>query len=153
LVYGTSCQRSSLLVGNFVLRLAGAQAGQGTGRTDVCALPYASIPLLNSLCISGAFAGQICGDEIGVNRPMKARIWLAGGLVACFGSGMIELFGAADCRTDPQSHAPRRIAFPLAGIALGLYFTSILLSELCASCGGFATLAIVLMVYFGKVKI
>src|SRR5690606_31348585 len=83
----------SLLVGNLYYAWQARRLGQALGRDDVCALPYG----INTVSVFAhvflvMLPAKLAAVAAGAADPTMVA-WQAG-LVACFGSGLIELSGA-----------------------------------------------------------
>src|SRR5712692_3906407 len=81
----------SLLVGNLYYAWQAKRLADATGRTDVCALPYG----INTVSLlAHVFLIFWPAKLAAANSPDPARVAWQAGLVACLGSGLIELFGS-----------------------------------------------------------
>src|SRR5688500_9162662 len=95
LVYGRILPGAalSLVVGNLYYSWQAMRLARATGRTDVCALPYGiNTVSLFAYVFLVMLPAKLAAQAVGHPDPVRAA-WVAG-LVACFGSGLIELFGA-----------------------------------------------------------
>ncbi len=82
----------SLLVGNVFYAWQARALGRATGRVDVCALPYGiNTVSLFAYVFLVMLPAKLAAQSLG--EPDPARVAWHAGLVACFGSGMIELLG------------------------------------------------------------
>lgn len=135
----------SLLVGNLFYAWQAHQLAAGTGRTDVCALPYG----INTPSVFGHVFLVMLPVKIATNDAEAA--WRMG-LVAAFGSGVIEFLGAFVA--GPLRRATPRAALlsTLAGIAVGFISGSFLFRTFAHPVVGLTTFGIVLLVYFGRVR-
>ena len=141
----------SLVIGNVFYGWQARRLMQQTGRDDICALPYGinTVSLFAHVflvMLPAKFAAQAAGAA-----DPAAVAWQAG-LVACLGSGLVELAGAFFA--EPLRRATPRAALlsTLAGIALGFISLGFLFRTFAHPLVGFLTLAIVLLVFFGGVK-
>ncbi len=141
----------SLLVGNLWYAHAARRLALATGRDDVCALPYG----INTVSLFGfvflvmlpaKMAAQLAG------HPEPARVaWLAG-LAATVGSGLIELGGAFLAERLRRATPRAALLSTLAGIALTFISLGFLFRTYANPLVGLATLAIVMLTYFGRVR-
>lgn len=141
----------SLLIGNLYYARQALRLARETGRADVCALPYG----INTVSLFGhvflvMLPAKLVAQAAGHPDPVRAS-WQAG-LAACLGSGLIE-FGGAFVADKLRRVAPRAaLLSTLAGIALGFISLGFLFRTFARPVVGMATLAVVLLVYFGKVR-
>ena len=140
----------SLVVGNLFYAWQARRLAARTGRTDVCALPYG----INTVSLFGhvfliMLPAKLVAEAAGAADP--ARVAWQAGLVACLGSGVIEL--ALAPAADAVRRATPRAALlsTLAGIALGFISLGFFYRTFAHPVVGLATLAIVLVTYFGRV--
>jgi AGZA family xanthine/uracil permease-like MFS transporter len=80
------------------------------------------------------------------------RVAWQAGLVACLGSGLIELFAAPIAERIRQATPRAALLSTLAGIALGFISLGFLFRAFARPIVGLSTLAIVLLTYFGRVR-
>ncbi|MGQ0554069.1 MAG: NCS2 family permease [Planctomycetota bacterium] len=141
----------SLLAGNLFYAWQARRLALREGRRDVCALPYG----INTVSLFGyvflvmlpaKMAAQLAG------HPDPARIaWLAG-LAATVGSGVIELSGSLLAERIRKLTPRAALLSTLAGIALTFISLGFLFRTYAHPLVGLATLAIVMMTYFGRVR-
>lgn len=143
----------SLVVGNLFYAWQAIKLSRATGRTDICALPYGintvslfAFVFLVMLPALLAAKARGLGDEAAALAAWKI------GLVACIGSGLIELAGAVFAERLRQATPRAALLSTLAGIALGFISFAFLFRTYASPIVGLATLGIVLLVYFGKAK-
>ena len=119
LVYGRILPGAaiSLLVGNLSTRWQAQAARARDGRTDVCALPYGiNTVSLFAFVFLVMLPAKLAAEAAG--RADPARVAWQAGLVACLGSGLIEL-GGAFVAERMRTLTPRAaLLSTLAGIAL-----------------------------------
>ena len=111
LVYGRILPGAavSLLVGNLFYAWQAMRLARTTGRTDVCALPYGiNTVSLFAYVFLVMLPAKLAAEAAGAADPAQVA-WQAG-LVACFGSGVIELLGSTVSERSPEVHAARRAA-------------------------------------------
>lgn len=141
----------SLLVGNLFYGWQAMRLGRATGRTDVCALPYGiNTPSLFAYVFLVMLPAKLAAEASGDPDPARAA-WLAG-LVACFGSGAIELVGSIVSERIRRSTPRAALLSTLAGIALTFIAIGFLFRAYARPVIGLGTLAIILLVYFGRVR-
>ena len=143
----------SLVVGNLYYSWLAYQEGKRQQRDDLTALPYGintvslfayiflvMLPVRLEALANGASAAQ--ATELA---------WQAG-LVACLGSGLIELGGATLAERLRQLTPRAALLSTLAGIALTFISLGFLLRTYAHPLVGIVTLGIILLTYFGEVK-
>ncbi len=141
----------SLLVGNLYYAWQAHRLAATTGRDDVCALPYG----INTVSLFGhvflvMLPAKLAAEAAGAADPVHVA-WQAG-LVACLGSGLIEL-GCAPIAERIRRATPRAaLLSTLAGIALGFIALGFLFRAFARPIVGLTTLGIVLLTYFGRVR-
>ncbi len=141
----------SLLVGNLFYAWQAKKVADETGRIDVCALPYGinTVSLFAHVflvMLPAKFAAQAAG----MDDP--ARFAWQMGLLACFGSGLIEFAGSFVAERIRKSTPRAALLSTLAGIALGFISLGFLFRTFAHPIVGLTTLAIVMITYFGRVK-
>jgi adenine/guanine/hypoxanthine permease len=143
----------SLMVGNFYYAWLAYQQGKRENRNDITALPYgintvslfAHVFLVMLPVRLGAIAS-------GVNSAQSAELAWQAGLVACLGSGLIELAGAG-IGNLLRNLAPRAaLLSTLAGIALTFIAIGFLFRTYANPVVGLVPLGMILLTYFGKVN-
>jgi AGZA family xanthine/uracil permease-like MFS transporter len=141
----------SLLVGNLFYSWQAHRLARATGRDDVCALPYG----INTVSLFGhvflvMLPAKLAAEAAGAADPVQIA-WQAG-LVACLGSGLIELAGALVAERIRRATPRAALLSTLAGIALGFISLGFLFRTFARPIVGLTTLGIVLLVYFGRVR-
>ena len=141
----------SLLVGNIYYAHQARRIARETGRDDVCALPYGiNTVSLFAFVFLVMLPAKLAAQAAGHPDPTRAA-WQAG-LVACLGSGLIELIGAFGAERLRRLTPRAALLSTLAGIALSFISLGFLFRSFARPLVGMTTLAIVLMVYFGKLR-
>lgn len=141
----------SLLVGNVYYARQAVLIGRREKRSDVCALPYGiNTVSLFAYVFLVMLPVKLAAQAGGHPDPARAA-WQAG-LVACLGSGLIELAGAFAAERLRTVTPRAALLSTLAGIALGFISLGFLFRTFARPLVGMTTLAIVLMVYFGRVR-
>jgi AGZA family xanthine/uracil permease-like MFS transporter len=141
----------SVLVGNIFYAYQAKRLAAATGRSDVCALPYGiNTVSLFAYVFLVMLPAKLVAAAGGAENP-EVVAWQAG-LLACFGSGLIELAGAFV--VDKLRKATPRAALlsTLSGIALTFISLGFLFRTYAHPVVGLVTLAVILLVYFGRLR-
>jgi adenine/guanine/hypoxanthine permease len=141
----------SVLVGNLAYAVQAQKLAARTGRTDVCALPYGinTVSLIAHVFLV-MLPAKALAARMGVADPARAA-WQAG-LLATFGSGVIELGGAFVAERVRKVTPRAALLSTLAGVALGFISLGFLFRTFARPAVALAPLAIVLVTYFGRVR-
>lgn len=153
LVYGRILPGAavSLLVGNLYYARQAMQLARATGRRDVCALPFGiNTVSLFAFVFLVMLPAKLAAEAAGAADP--ARIAWHAGLLACVGSGLIELAGSLVAERVRKSTPRAALLSTLAGIALTFISLGFLFRTYAHPVVGLTTLAIVMLVYFGRVR-
>jgi AGZA family xanthine/uracil permease-like MFS transporter len=153
LVYGRILPAAalSLVIGNLYYSWQAVRLGRATGRTDVCALPYG----INTVSLfAHVFLVMLPAKLVAqaAGHPDPVRVAWQAGLVACLGSGLIEFAGAFVAERVRRSTPRAALLSTLAGIALTFIAIGFLFRTYARPLIGLTTLAIILLVYFGRVR-
>ncbi len=141
----------SLVVGNLFYARQALRLARATGRADVCALPYGiNTVSLFAYVFLVMLPAKLAAEAAGAADP--ARIAWHAGLVACVGSGLIEVGGAFVAERVRRATPRAALLSTLAGIALTFISLGFLFRTYARPLVGLTTLAIVLLVYFGRVR-
>jgi len=139
----------SLLVGNLFYARQAMRVARAAGRGDVCALPYGiNTVSLFAYVFLVMLPAKLAAEAAGAADP--ARIAWQAGLVACAGSGLIELSGAFFAERLRKATPRAALLGTLAGIALTFISIGFLFRAYARPLVGLSTLAVVLLVYFGR---
>jgi adenine/guanine/hypoxanthine permease len=143
----------SLLVGNLFYAWQARQLMAASGRMDVCALPYGinTVSLFAHVflvMLPASFAAKAKGLD---DASAATFAWQAG-LLACLGSGVLELLGATVAERIRKASPRAALLSTLAGIALGFISFSFLFRTFAFPIVGLATLGVILLTYFGRVR-
>jgi len=143
----------SLILGNFFYAWQARRLSARTGRRDICAIPYGintlslfayvffvMLPARNEALDSG------CSSKVAANMAWQA------GLVACLGSALIEGSGAFVAEWIRRSTPRAALLSTLAGIALTFISLDFLFRTFAHPLVGLTTFAVVMLVYFGRVR-
>jgi AGZA family xanthine/uracil permease-like MFS transporter len=153
LVYGRILPGAavSLLVGNLFYARQAVALARATGRSDVCALPYGiNTVSLFAFVFLVMLPAKLAAEAAGAADPALVA-WQAG-LAACVGSGLIELSGALFAEKLRKATPRAALLGTLAGIALTFISIGFLFRAYARPLVGLSTLAIVVLVYFGRRK-
>jgi AGZA family xanthine/uracil permease-like MFS transporter len=122
-----------------------------TGRRDVCALPYGiNTVSLFAYVFLVMLPAKLAAEAAGAEDATLAA-WRAG-LVACLGSGLIEIGGAFVAERIRRATPRAALLSTLAAIALGFISLGFFFRTYARPVIGLATLGIILLVYFGRVR-
>lgn len=143
----------SLMVGNFYYSWLAYQQGKREGRDDITALPYGiNTVSLFAYIFLVMLPVRLEALSRGLTSEDAAQLAWQAGLVACLGSGAIELGGAwvADRlrRITPRA----ALLSTLAGIALTFISIGFFLRTYAHPLVGLVPLGVILLTYFGGVK-
>jgi adenine/guanine/hypoxanthine permease len=143
----------SLMVGNFYYSWLAYRQGKQEGRDDLTALPYGintvSLFAYIFLVMLPVKLSAIAG---GMNPTQGAELAWQAGLVACLGSGAIELGGSIFGDKLRQLVPRAALLSTLAGIALTFIAIGFLFRTFAAPIVGLVPLGVILLTYFGNVK-
>ena len=144
----------SLVVGNLAYAIQAHRLGRCEGRDDRTALPYGintvslfAYVFLVMLPVKLAALGQ------GADPATAVRLSWQAGLIACLGSGLIEAAGAFVVGGLRRWLPRAALLATLAGIALGYIGLGFLLRTYAVPVVGLAVLAVILVAYFGAVRL
>ena len=139
----------SLVVGNVFYAHQAMSLARRTGRTDVCALPYG----INTVSLfAHVFLVMLPAKlaAVAAGSPDPSRVAWQAGLVACLGSGIIELVGSTVGERIRKAAPRAALLSTLSGIALGFISLGFLFRTFARPVVGMVTLGIVMLTYFGK---
>lgn len=143
----------SLIVGNFYYAWQARRLAERTGRTDVCALPYGinTVSLIAHIFLV-MLPASLAARKAGMSAEEAEAVAWRIGLLACLGSGIIEIAGSTFADRIRRATPRAALLSTLAGIALGFISFSFIFKVFSVPIVGFATLGIVLLTYFGRVR-
>jgi len=143
----------SMLIGNVIYSWMAIKLGRDSGRCDVCALPYGiNTPSVFIYVFLVMFPVKLKAVSAGIDPEAAARLAWQAGLVACMGSGFIELGGAFIAERIRKSAPRAALLSTLSGIALGFISLPFLFRTFASPVIGFTTLAVIILIYFGQVR-
>lgn len=141
----------SLLVGNLYYAYQAKKLAESTGRNDICALPYGiNTVSLFAYIFLVMLPAKLVAEAAGAENPEHIA-WQAG-LLACFGSGLIELGGAFVVEKLRQATPRAALLSTLSGIALTFISLGFLFRTYAHPVVGLVTLGVILLVYFGRLR-
>lgn len=155
LVYGRilPAMALSLILGNLVYAFMAKKLAAKEGRSDVCALPYGiNTPSVFVYIFLVMLPAKLAAQAAGLPEDEAClRAWQAG-ILACLGSGLIEMLGSL-VAAGLRRAAPRTaLLATLSGIALGFISLPFLFRTFAQPIVGLATLAVVILIFFGQVR-
>lgn len=141
----------SLLIGNLYYAWQARRLGRELGRDDLCALPYG----INTVSVFAhvflvMLPAKLAATAAGAADPTEVA-WRAG-LVACFGSGLIEFAGSFAAERLRKATPRAALLSTLSGVALGFISLGFLFRSFARPVVGLVTLGVLLMVYFGRLR-
>lgn len=141
----------SLLIGNIYYAHQAKQLAAVTGHHDVCALPYGiNAVSLFAYIFLVMLPAKMLAEAGGADNPERIA-WQAG-LLACLGSGLIELGGAFVVEKLRKATPRAALLSTLSGIALTFISLGFLFRTYAHPVVGLVTLGVILLVYFGRLR-
>ncbi|MUH00546.1 NCS2 family permease [Scytonema sp. UIC 10036] len=143
----------SLIVGNFYYSWLAYQKGQREQRDDITALPYGinTVSLFAHIFLV-MLPVRLAAIAQGASSEQAAELAWQAGLVACLGSGLIELSGAW-IGDFLRRLAPRAAMLStLGGIAITFIAIGFLFRTFASPVVGLVPLGVILITYFGRVR-
>ncbi|MGR9052536.1 MAG: NCS2 family permease [Gammaproteobacteria bacterium] len=141
----------SVLFGNLYYAVQAKRLAAAEGRNDVCALPYGiNTVSLFAYVFLVMLPAKLAAESQGAADPERIA-WQAG-LLACFGSGLIEFCGAFAAEKLRRVTPRAALLSTLSGIALTFISLGFLFRTYAHPVVGLVTLGIILLVYFGRLR-
>jgi AGZA family xanthine/uracil permease-like MFS transporter len=142
----------SLIIGNFYYAWLAHRQGIAQNREDLTALPYGiNTVSLFAYVFLVMLPVRLTALSQGATSDQAAELAWAAGLVACFGSGLIE-WGGAWVADRLRRFTPRAaLLSTLGGIALTFIAIGFLLRTYAHPIVGFMPLGVILLTYYGHV--
>jgi adenine/guanine/hypoxanthine permease len=143
----------SLIVGNFYYGWLAYKQGQREQRDDITALPYGiNTVSLFAYVFLVMLPVRLTAIAQGVSSEQAAELAWQAGLVACLGSGLIELVGA--WVGNPLRRLVPRAAMlsTLGGIAITFIAIGFLFRTFANPVVGLVPLGVILITYFGQIR-
>lgn len=143
----------SVVAGNLFYSWQAKRLADRAGRSDVTALPYGiNTVSLFAYVFLVMLPAKLAALDAGLEASQAAVVAWRAGLVACFGSALIEIAGAFVAPWI-RRHTPRAaLLSALAGIAVSFIALGFLFKTFAHPLIGLTTLTIVLVCYFGRVR-
>ena len=142
----------SLIVGNLFYAWQAMRLARRENRDDVCALPYGVNTVSLFVFVFLVMLPVKLGAQETMGPEAASRLAWQAGIVACFGSGLIEFFGAFVVGAL-RTRVPRAaLLSTLAGIALTFISLDFLFRTYASPVVGLATFGVVCLVYFGRFR-
>lgn len=141
----------SLLIGNLFYTKQALNLARRQGRSDVCALPYGiNTVSLFAYVFLVMLPAKLVAEASGAADP--ARVAWHAGLVACLGSGLIELGGSVVAERLRRFTPRAALLSTLAGIGLSFIALGFVYRTFARPVVGLITFGIVSLTYFGRVR-
>ncbi|WP_299490870.1 NCS2 family permease [Acaryochloris sp. IP29b_bin.137] len=142
----------SLILGNVYYSWLAYRQGQREQRDDLTALPYGiNTVSLFAYVFLVMLPVKLDAQASGMTSPQAAEMAWQAGLVACLGSGLIELAGAWVGNRLRQVAPRAAMLSTLGGIALTFIAIGFLLRTFANPVVGLVPLGVILLTYFGQV--
>lgn len=141
----------SLVVGNLYYSVQARRAALKSGENRHCALPYG----INTVSVFAhvflvMLPAKLAAQAAGAADPVRVA-WQAG-LLACLGSGLIEVGGSFVAERIRKATPRAALLSTLAGVALGFISLGFLFRSFARPIVGLTTFAVLMLVYFGRLK-
>jgi len=141
----------SLVVGNLFYSWQARKAALRSGANRHCALPYG----INTVSVFAhvflvMLPAKLAAQAAGAADP--AQIAWQAGLLACLGSGLIEVGGSFIAERIRKATPRAALLSTLAGVALGFISLGFLFRSFARPVVGLTTFAVLMLVYFGRLK-
>ncbi len=142
----------SILIGNLFYAWQAHRLAKREGRDDVTALPYGintpSLLVFVIFVMAPVYRNEMAA---GATSSVAARTAWQMGLVACFGSGVIEFLGSFVAEAVRRRTPRAALLSTLAGIAIGFISMQFTLQIFQQPLVAMLPLAVVLITYFSQV--
>ena len=143
----------SLIAGNIYYSWLAYQQSEKEQRDDFTALPYGiNTVSLFAYVFLVMLPVRLGGLSAGLDSEQAAELAWKAGLVACLGSGIIEIGGIWIGNTLRRIAPRAALLSTLGGIALTFIAMSFLLRTYANPVVGLVPLGVILLTYFGQVK-
>lgn len=156
LLFGTLLPATglSLVLGNLAYARQAYRLDQRDGRGDRTALPYGiNTVSLFAYVFLVMLPVKLAGLAAGLAEAEAVTLSWQAGMMACLGSGLIETGGSFVAHLLRRWLPRAALLSTLAGIALGYIALGFLLRTYAQPLVGLAVLAVILVVYFGRVRL
>ena len=143
----------SLVIGNLYYAWQARRISIHEKRNDVCALPYGiNTPSVFAYVFLVMLPVKLEALSQNMTDLQAAELAWQAGLVACFGSGIIELCGAFVAERIRKITPRAALLSTLAGIAMTFIAMPFIFKTFANPIVGFTTFGIILAAYFGGIK-
>ena len=143
----------SLLIGNLYYAWQAQRLARASGREDICALPYGiNTPSVFLFIFLVMLPTKLAATAAGATAEEAALAAWRAGLVACFGSGLIELAGSLVAERVRRATPRAAMLATLAGIAVGFISMPFLFRSFGNPLVALVPLAVIFVTYFGRVR-
>ncbi len=143
----------SVLVGNLYYAWQARSIGRREGRDDITALPYGiNTVSLFAFIFLVMLPAKLVAIEGGASEAQATRAAWTAGVLACLGSGLIELGGSFFAERLRRLTPRAAMLSTLAGIAVGFIAIGFLFRTFSTPLVGFLPLGVVILIYFGRVR-
>ena len=143
----------SLIIGNLFYAWQARKLMAQTGRDDICALPYGiNTPSVFLFIFLVMLPAKFAAEGAGLSSKEAAiQAWQIG-LLACFGSGVIEVVGSFVAERIRKATPRAALLSTLAGIAVGFISMPFLFKAYAHPLVGLVPFGVILIGYFGGVR-
>ena len=143
----------SVLVGNLFYAWQAHKIAKAAGRSDVTALPYGiNTVSLFAYVFLVMLPAKLVALDGGASAEQAARAAWTAGVLACLGSGVIELGGSFFAGHLRKLTPRAAMLSTLAGLAVGFIGIGFLFRTFANPLVGFLPLGVVILIYFGRVR-
>lgn len=143
-----------LAIGNFYYARAALKLAKQENRKDVCALPYgSSILTIVAFVFLVMYPVQQMALTEGLTKDEADLMAWRGGLLACFGSGLVEFFGSFVVYHIRRFTPRAALLSTLAGLGFTFIALDFVFRSYAYPLVGIVTLGITMIMYFGGVRL
>ncbi len=143
----------SVVVGNLFYAWQAWKVAKAKGSGDVTALPYGiNTVSLFAFIFLVMLPAKLAALGAGATEEQASRAAWSAGVLACLGSGLIELGGSFFAPALRKITPRAAMLSTLAGIAVGFIAIGFLFRTFATPLVGFLPLGVVILIYFGRVK-
>ena len=156
LFFGTILPASAvgLAIGNVYYWRQALRLAEHENRHDVCALPYGtSILTIIAFVFLAMFPAQQMALAEGLSKEEADLVAWRAGLLACFGSGLIEFFGSFIVYKLRDFTPRAALLSTLAGIGFAFIALDFVFRSYAFPLIGLTTLGLTIIVYYGGVRL
>ena len=143
----------SVVVGNVFYAWQAWKVAKAKGEGSVTALPYGiNTVSLFAFIFLVMLPAKLAALGAGATEEQASRAAWCAGVLACLGSGLIELGGSFFAGALRKITPRAAMLSTLAGIAVGFIAIGFLFRTFATPLVGFLPLGVVILIYFGRVK-